>query len=125
MFARDDEVERKPAAGSCAKIVAAAFGTMFLVALLAVPVTTSTSRVRQDPGSNMVTRTTYPRKATMFLPQVLSARARRGEDREVHVRTTQWVATMAIIAVLGLFDYGVFCRLLRRPRRPDDEPGPE
>jgi hypothetical protein len=119
MFARDDEVERKPAAGLCAKIVAAVFGTMFLIALLAVPVTTSTSRVRQDPSSNIVTRTTYPRKATMFLPQVFSARARQGEDRAVRVRSTQWVATMVIIVVLGLVDYGVFCRLLRRPRRPD------
>jgi hypothetical protein len=122
MFRED---ENTPPRRPCAKIVAAVFGTLFLIAFLAVPVTTTTSRVRQDPGSNMVTRTTYPRKATMFLPRVLSARARRGEDREVHVRTTQWVATMAIIAVLGLFDYGVFCRLLRRPRRPDDEPGPE
>jgi hypothetical protein len=120
MFAHDDEVERKPAAGPCARIVAAVFGTMFLVALLAVPVTTSTSRVRQDPSSNIVTRTTYPRKATMFLPQFLSAGAHRDDDRTVRVRSTQWVVTMAIVLGLGFFDYGVFCRLLRRPRRPDE-----
>jgi hypothetical protein len=116
MFTQD---ESRPPRTPCARIVAAIFGVLFLIALLAVPVTTSTSRVRQDPSSNIVTRTTYPRKAMMFLPQVLSAGAHRAEGRTVRVRSTQWVATMAIVAVLGLFDYGVFCRLLRRPRRPD------
>ncbi|NTU51763.1 MAG: hypothetical protein HGA94_04915 [Candidatus Aminicenantes bacterium] len=121
MFAHADEVERKPAAGPCARIVAAVFGTMFLVALLAVPVTTSTSRVRRDPSSNIVTRTTYPRKATMFLPQVLSMRARPRPERTVELRAVQWTATMGIIAVLGLFDYFVFCRVLRRARRPEED----
>jgi len=118
MFAQD---EGTPPRGPCAKIVAAVFGTLFLIAFLAVPVTTTTSRVRQDPGSNMVTRTTYPRKATMFLPQVLSAGVRQDGNRTVRIRSTQWVVTMAIVFVLGLFDYGVFCRLLRRPRRPDED----
>jgi hypothetical protein len=121
MFTPEDD---RPRRGPCAKIVAGVFGTLFLIALLAVPVTTTTSRVRQDPGSNMVTRTTYPRKGTMFLPQVLSAGARRDGSGTVRVRSTQWIATMAIVFVLGWFDYGVFCRLLRRPRRPDEEPGP-
>jgi len=121
MFTQD---ERRPPRPPCARIVAAIFGTFFLIALLAVPVTTTTSRVRQDPSSNIVTRTTYPRKAMMFLPQVLFAGAHRAGDRTVRIRSSQWIATMTIVAVLGLFDYGVFCRLLRRPRRPDDEPEP-
>ena len=113
--------EERPPRGPCARIVATVFGTMLLVAFLAVPVTTMTSRTRQDQGSNLVTRTTYPRKATMFLPQYLSARARRQPGRTVELRATQWAATMGIIAVLGLFDYFVLCRVLRRARRPEED----
>jgi hypothetical protein len=117
MFARDESDQKQPARGPCAKVVAAVFGTLFLIALLAVPVTTTTSRLRQDQGSNIVTRTTYPRKATVFLPQYLSMRARPRQGRTVEIRAAQWTATMGIVAVLGLFDYFVFCRVLRR-RRP-------
>jgi len=121
VFERDEEIERKPAGGPCVKIVAAVFGTMFLIALLAVPVMTTTSRTHQDQGSNIVTRMTYPRKATILLPQYLSMRARQQPGRTVELRAAQWTATMGVIAVLGLFDYFVFCRLLRRPRRPEQD----
>jgi hypothetical protein len=113
----DDAGRHRP--GPCARIVVAVFGAMFLIALLAVPVTTMTSRVRQDLGSNIVTRTTYPRKTTMFLPQYLSVRARPQAGRTVELRSALWTATLGIIAVLGLFDYVVFCRVLRRARRPE------
>ena len=121
MFAQDESDEKRSARGPCAKVVAAVFGTMLLVAFLAVPVTTTTSRLRQDQGSNIVTRTTYPRKATMILPQYLSTRAHPRQGRTVELRATQWTATMGIIAVLGIFDYLVFCRLLRKPRRPEEQ----
>jgi hypothetical protein len=96
----------------------AAFGSIFLIALLCVPVTTTTSKLRQDPDSNIVIRTSYPRNSTMFLPRYVSMRAHSREDGTVRARSTQWVATMVIIAVLGIFDYAVFCRLLRRRPRP-------
>lgn len=121
MFDQAEGPERRPARGPCGRVVAAVFGTMLLVAFLAVPVTTTTSQTRQDQGSNIVTRTTYPRKATMFLPQYLSARARRPPGRKVELRATQWTATMGIIAVLGIFDYFVLCRVLRRTRRPEED----
>jgi hypothetical protein len=118
MFAHEeDKTPRVP----CARIVAAVFGTIFLIALLAVPVTTSTSRLRQDPNSNIVTRTTYPRKATMFLPRYLSKRAHPDKGGAVELRPVQWAGTMGIVAILGLFDYFVFCRALRRPRRPEED----
>ena len=109
----------------CARIIVAIFGSLFLIALLSVPVVTTASRLRQDPNSNIVIRTTYPRKTTMFLPQYLSTRAHPREGRTVRVRSTQWVATMAIIVILGLFDYVVFCRMLRRGRRPIEQSGHE
>jgi hypothetical protein len=121
MFSPDGTDGRKHGRGPCARIVAAVFGTMLLVAFLAVPVTTTTSRTRQDQGSNIVTRTTYPRKATVFLPQYLTARARPRQGGTVELRATQWTATMGIIVVLGLFDYFVFCRVLRRARRPEED----
>jgi len=120
MFEQDEATGRRPARGPCARIVAAVFGVLFAIALLAVPVTTTTSRLSQEKGSNIITRTSYPRKATMFLPSYLSARAHPRPGRTVELRAAQWTATMAIIAVLGVFDYVVFCRLLRRPPRPDD-----
>jgi len=108
----------------CDKLVIALFGALFLVALFAVPVTRTTSRLRQDPGSNIVTRTVYPQKATMFLPQYLLLRAHPRQGRPVPLRGGQWAVTMAIVAILGVFDYFVFCRLLRRPRRPADREDP-
>jgi hypothetical protein len=108
--------------GPCAKVVLAVFGSVFLIALLSVPVTTRTSQLRQDPESNVVVRTTYPRHATMFLPQYLSVKAHSRESGDIQVRSAQWVGTMAIVAVLGVFDYFIFCRLLRRKRRPVEKP---
>ncbi len=105
----------------CAKAVLAFFGSLFLIALLAVPVTTRTAQVRQDKSSNLVFRTTYPRKATMFLPSYLAARSRSKDAAAVKVRAAPWIGTMAIIAFLGVFDYVVFCRLWKRRRRVPDE----
>lgn len=107
--------------GPCAKAVLTFFGSLFLIALLAVPVTTRTSQVRQDKSSNLVFRTTYPRKTTMFLPSYLAARSHSKDAAAVRVRSAQWIGTMAIIAVLGVFDYVVFCRLWKRRRRVPDE----
>ncbi len=112
----------KPSPGPCAKLFGAVFGSLFLIALLSVPVTTRTSALRQDPGSKVVFKTTYPRNSTMFLPHYLSARTRSADDGGVHVRSAQWIGTTAIVAILGVFDYFVFCRLLRRRRRPVEEP---
>jgi hypothetical protein len=103
--------------GPCAKAVLAVFGSLFLIALLAVPVTTRSSQLRQDPDSSVVFKTTYPRNATMFLPQYLFKKTAAGSGPAVRLRAAQWVGTMAVVAVLGLFDYVVFCRLLRRRRR--------
>jgi len=108
--------------GPCAKAVAALFGTLFLVALLSVPVTTKSSRLRQDPESNIVVRTTYPRNTAMFLPTYLSTKARSPEAGDIEVRSVQWIGTMGIIIVLGVFDYFIFCRLLKRKRRILEEP---
>lgn len=112
----------KPSPGPCAKLFLAVFGSLFLIALLSVPVTTKTLELRQAPGSNVVFKTTYPRNTRMFLPGYLSVRARSADDGDVRARSAQWIGTMAIVAVLGIFDYLVFCRLLRRRRRPVEEP---
>jgi hypothetical protein len=112
----------RPSPGSCAKVVLAVFGTLFLIALLAVPVTIKTSQLRQDKESNIVVRTIYPRNSTMFLPHYLAVRARSDDNGDVHVRSAQWVGTMVIVAILGVFDYVVFCRLMRRRRRTTEEP---
>ncbi len=103
----------------CARVVLAVFGGLFLIALLSVPVTTTESRLRQDPASRLVFRTTYPRNSRMFLPSYLAARARAGSG-EVRVRSAQWVGTMVVIAVLGVFDSFALCRILRRSRRRED-----
>jgi len=110
---------------TCTKTVGAVFGTAFLIALLSVPVTTTTFRTRQDEGSNLVVRTTYPREASMFLPQYLSMRARPPAGTTVRLRPTPWVATMAIVVVLGLVDYVFFCRLLCWGRRRAQESEPD
>jgi hypothetical protein len=103
--------------GPCAKIFLAVFGGLFLIALLSVPVTTRTSELRRDPGSNVIFKTTYPRKATMFLPRYLSVRAKGPGAGAVRLRPAQWLATLAIIAFLGFLDYFLVCRVLIRTRR--------
>jgi hypothetical protein len=112
----------KPTAGPCAKIFLTVFGSLFLIALLSVPVTTRTSELRQDPDSSVVFKTTYPRNSTMFLPHYLSVRARSAGRRDIRVRSAPWIGTMVIVAVLGVFDYFIFCRLLRPKRRIPEEP---
>jgi hypothetical protein len=102
----------------CGKLVLALFGALFLIALLSVPVTTRTSRLRQDPASLVVFKTTYPRQARMFLPRYLAAAADPKRAPEVRLRAAEWLGTMAIIAALGLFDFAVVCRLLRKPAGP-------
>lgn len=104
---------------ACTRIALAAFGGLFLIAFLAVPVTTSETVVRQDPGSPLVFRTTYPKNATMFLPSYLAAKGRA----QVRVRSAQWLGTMAIIIVLGVFDSLVLCRVWRRRRTHEPDEG--
>jgi hypothetical protein len=102
----------------CGKLVLAFFGVLFLIALLSVPVTTRTSRLRQDPASLVIFKTTYPRNARMFLPRYLAVAADPKRTPEVRLRAAEWLGTMVIIAALGLFDFAVVCRLLRKPGRP-------
>jgi len=54
----------------------------------------------------------------MFLPRYLAVQGRAGDNGGVRIRSTQWLGTMAIVLVLGVFDYVVICRLLWRRRRP-------
>jgi hypothetical protein len=115
---------RRPRPGPCTKFVIALFGGLFLLALLFVPCTTTTSSLRTDPYSKVVIRTTHPRNSYIFLPQYLSMRSHPGEGRTIRARSFQWSAFMIIIVILGLFDYAVFCRLLRRTRQPAGGAGP-
>ena len=116
--------ERPRSSGPCAKVVVAVFGSLFLITLLSVPVTTTTSRTRQDQGSNLIVRTSFPRKATMFLPAYLTMRRGARQARGVRLRTTQWVVPMGIMLALGVFDYFIICRLLWRPRPEGSDPEP-
>ena len=111
---------RRPRPGRCARFVIGFFGSLFLLAFLFVPCTTTTSSVRTDPISKVVIRTTHPQNSHIFLPQYLSLRSHPKEGQTVRPRFSQWSALMIIIAVLGLFDYAVCCRLLRRThKRPE------
>lgn len=112
----------KSSPGPCPKLFGAVFGSLFLFSILSVPVTTRTSELRQDPESKVVFKMTYPRNSTMFLPHYLSVRTRSADEGGVHVRSAQWIGTTAIVAILGVFDYFVLCRLLRRRRRAVEEP---
>ena len=107
----------------CAKLVLAVFGSLFLISLLSVPVTTSSSKTRQDQGSLLVVRTTYPRKGRMFLPAYLTMGREARQARGVIVRTTEWVVPLAIMVLLGVVDYFIICRLLWRPGPEELEAG--
>jgi hypothetical protein len=124
----------KTAPGPYARLVLAIFGSLFLMALLSVPVTVRTSELRRDQGSNVIFKTTYPQKARMFLPRYLSAKAHSKGSDAPRLRSDQWFATLAIIAALGAFDYVLICLVLIPRRRsrggdasgecPDENPPP-
>ncbi len=116
--------ERRKPSGPCAKLVLAVFGSLFLITFLSVPVTTTSSKTRQDQGSLLVVRTTYPRKGRMFLPAYLTMGREARQARGVSIRTTEWIVPMGIMLVLGVFDYFVVCRLLWRPRPEGHGPEP-
>ena len=103
----------------CARIVLAVFGLLFLIALLSVPVTTSEVGFRQDKGSLLIFRSTYPKNSTMFLPAYLAAKA-HAKGGEIRLRSAQWFGTMAIVLILGVFDNLVLCRIWQRSRRRKD-----
>ena len=94
------------------------FGALFLIALLSVPVTTRTTRLRQDPASLVAFKSTYPRNSRMLLPRDLAWTADPKKAPEVWLRAAEWLGTMAIITALGLFNFAVVRRLLPRPVGP-------
>jgi len=90
----------KPRPGRCAKFVLGLFGYLFLMALLFVPCTTTTSSLRTDPHSQVVIRTTHP--GILHLPAPIPVDEIPSPRREtVRARLFQWSAFMVIIAVLG------------------------
>jgi hypothetical protein len=113
----------RPSSRPCGKAVLAVFGLLFLIALLAVPVVTTTSTLRQDPGSLIVFKMTYPRNSTMFLPSYLARKGHPAGGGVVRLRAAQWVGTMAVVALLGVLDSLAICRLFRRraARRPPEK----
>jgi hypothetical protein len=101
----------------CSKAMAGFFGTLFLIALLFVPCTSSRTSIRLDPYSHLYIRTTIPARAYVFLPQYLALKSRPPDRGKITSLSFQWVASMIVVAVLGIMDYLVFCRFLIRSRR--------
>jgi hypothetical protein len=93
------------------------FGTLFLIAFLFVPCASSRTSIRLDPYSRVYIRTTIPVRSYVFLPQYLALKARPHEGARVTALSFQWIASMVVIAFLGLMDYLVFCRFLVGSRR--------
>jgi hypothetical protein len=101
----------------CAKAVVGIFGCLFLMALIFVPCTTTTTTLRLDPYSRVYLRTTIPKNSYVLLPQYIFQKARAQDREKIHARSFEWAAFMVLIAVLGAFDYLVVCRFFRRSGR--------
>jgi hypothetical protein len=109
----------------CTKVVVGLFGGLFLMALIYVPCTTTTTTLKLDPYSRVYLRTTIPKNSYVLLPRYILQKSRAQDRDKIHARSFQWVAFMVLIAVLGTFDYVVFCRYFGRRRRQADPGGPE
>ncbi|MGA2531602.1 MAG: hypothetical protein ABSG19_01055 [Candidatus Aminicenantales bacterium] len=109
----------------CTKAVVGLFGCLFLMALIFVPCTTTTTTLRLDPYSRVYLRTTIPKNSYVLLPQYILRRSSTQDRENIHARSFQWAAFMVLIAVLGTFDYLVICRYFRRAGRRADPAGPE
>lgn len=109
----------------CTKVVVGLFGGLFLLALIFVPCTTTTTTLRLDPYSRVYIRTTIPKNSHVLLPRYVLQKSTAQDRDKIHVRSFQWVAFMLLIAVLGTLDYLVFCRYFMRRGRPSDPAGPD
>jgi hypothetical protein len=106
----------------CVRLTAGVFGFLLLLAVLFVPCTKSVTRVRPDPSGTFVTKTTTHRGAYLFLPGYLARKSRSGPgDETVRVKTLQWTAVIAGVALLGVFDTVLVCWLFRKRRNKDDD----
>lgn len=109
----------------CAKVVIGVFGCLFLMAVIFVPCTTTTTTLRLDPYSRVYLRTTIPKNSYVLLPHYILQKSRVQDREKIHARSFEWAAFMILIAVLGTFDYLVVCRYFRRTGRRADPAGRE
>jgi hypothetical protein len=107
----------------CAKSVVGIFGCLFLMAMIFVPCTTTTTTLRLDPYSRVYLRTTIPKNSYVLLPQYILQKSRVQDREKIHARSFEWAAFMVLIAVLGAFDYLVICRYFGRAGRRADPSG--
>jgi hypothetical protein len=106
----------------CGKRILAGFGLLLAAAILAVPYREADVVVTQEGRrATFATRTTTVNEGYMFLPRFLK---RRGDwsspltraERHTALRTGLYTAEIGVVIILGIGDYLIFCRWLRRRR---------
>lgn len=107
---------------SCGKRILAGFGLLLAAAILAVPYREADVIVTQEGRrATFATRTTTVNEGYMVLPRFLQ---RRGDwsspltraERHTVLRSGLYAAESGVVLALGIGDYLIFCRWLRRRR---------
>lgn len=105
----------------CAKNIVLIFGILFLLAVLIVPYNSSHVSFELDSRSKDILKVTKNQSGYIFLPTYLILRARMNSDDETrdfyHLNTVLFAAEIVLILFLGLLDYFLFCRFLRKRRK--------
>lgn len=105
----------------CAKNIVLIFGILFLLAVLIVPYNSSHVSFELDSRSKDILKVTKNQSGYIFLATYLILRARMNSDDETrdfyHLNTVLFAAEIVLILFLGLLDYFLFCRFLRKRRK--------
>ncbi len=105
----------------CTKNIVLIFGILFLLAVLFVPFNSSHVSFELDSRSKDVLKVTQKKSGCIFLPTYLKHRARMDSDEETrdfyHLKSALLAAEIGLILFLGLLDYFLFCRFLRKRRK--------
>ncbi len=105
----------------CTKNIVLIFGILFFLAVLFVPYNSSHVSFELDSRSKDVLKVTQKKSGYIFLPTYLIFRAQMDSGDETrdfyHLNTVMLAAEIVLILFLGLLDYFLFCRFLRKRRK--------
>lgn len=109
----------------CTKNIVLIFGILLLLAVLFVPYKSSHVSFELDSRSKDILKVTKNKRGYIFLPSYLILRARMDSDDETkdfyHLNISLLAAEIILILFMGLLDYFLFCRFLRKRRKIEED----
>ena len=112
----------------CTKNILKIFGSLLILAILFVPYYSTHVKIKNKfgPYSGIKEKTTSKKNGYMFVFQLLKKREVKSDYAEVSyetysLNTKVYITEIAIIIFLAVFDYFIFCILLKKKVRRKDK----